>query len=139
MGSFNVNDEFRVIVWREKLGEKNPLAFPLGDELEKMDRRIEVLDADVDAVAEIRIVTREDDRYIAKVVSKFSPNSQEWKNAKETLEVNHDLEMEVTDQSENPRLMIRSTSDYENQWQEQRKMIMDQLPGRTWMTICVIL
>lgn len=128
MSSFELGDSICVLIWRKHCG--NTLAYPIHDKPGSQDRRIEVVNGDVDTVVKIRIESIESERILGRVVEHFDQDSSEWENAREVLTDKYDLETDIVEQSTGSRLTIRATKDYENQWKEQQQNVFDLLPDR---------
>lgn len=130
MTSLGLGDTLCVVIWQDGLGDRNPLGYPVGAEIEGSKQRIEVVNGEVDSVVQIRIESIRPNRVIGRIIDDFAPDTPEWENARKVLGNEHDLDTEIIEQSGGPRLMIRSTSDYENQWKKQRQKVLDQIPER---------
>jgi len=130
MSSLGLGDTLCVIVWRKGLNGGNPLAYPVEDEEVPSGQRIEVINGQVDTVAQIRIESVESSRAIGRAVDEFKPGTTEWEDAVNRLGENHDLSDETIEQSNRKRTTIRSDYDYENQWKKQKQRVLDELPER---------
>jgi hypothetical protein len=130
MNSYSLGDTICVLIWQAGTGQSHPLAKPLSDASNSTKRSIEVVNGETNTVVKVRIESIESDRVIGRVVENFNPDSPERENAREILSSEYDFDTNVVEQSGETRLMIRSTSDYENQWKDQQQKVLDQLPDR---------
>lgn len=134
MSFLELGDTLRVIVWRESLEGANTLGYPV-EKRESLERhRVAIIDGNVNTVAQIRIESITPNEVIGRVLDEFEPGTLEWKTARDVLDEVLDtyptLDTEVIEQSNEPRLTIRSESDYENQWKKQKQKVLDELPDR---------
>jgi len=130
MSSLGLGDTLYVIVWRKGLDNGNPQAYPVEDEEVPPEQRIEVINGQVDTVAQIRIESVESNRAIGRAVDVFKPGTTEWEDALNRLDKNHNLGDETIEQSNRKRTTIRSDLDYENQWKKQKQKVLEELPER---------
>jgi hypothetical protein len=134
MSFLELGDTLRVIVWRESLEGGNALGYPV-EKRELPERpRVAIIDGKINTVAQIRIESITPNEVIGRVLDEFEPGTLEWKTAcdvlDEVLDTHPTLDTEVIEQSNEPRLTIRSESDYENQWKKQKQKVLDELPDR---------
>ncbi len=130
MNDFKLGSNYFVIVWKKGIGERNPIGYPVDEEIISPERRIEIPNGEVDTVVKIRIEAIESDRIIGRIVDHFESDAPEWEGRREVLNNKYDLETEITHRSGSRRLSIRATSDYENQWEKQKKAVFDEITDR---------
>ncbi len=134
MSFLELGDTLRVIVWRESLGGRNALGYPVEKQELPERPRVEMINRNVNTVAQIRIESITPNRIIGRVLDEFGPGTPEWETARdvsdEVLDIHPTLDTEIIEQSNEPRVTIRSEFDYVNQWKKQKQKILDELPDR---------
>ena len=130
MTDLKLGDNCFVVIWRDGIGERNPIGHPIDNKIVSPKQKIEVPNGSVDTVVQIRVEKIDSDRVIGRIVDHFESDVPKWEDKRDILTNRYDLETEVSQESGGRRLMIMATSDYENQWQKQKKAVFDQITDR---------